>query len=193
MTVPTFPDAKAIVIASESTYESQLNPDADSAASKRSKFIDEMIALAHSLDKKVVLLSMSLPYDAARYNDAAAILAAYSNKKMPVIPEVFNGELRAYCPNYPAAVMTVFGENSPTGKLPVDVYTLGFGLTYQAKTEPEPEETTDTKPAETGKNPAPAPRKDAGPATGDSPPTALLIAFGAAAALAYGSRKRKAS
>ena len=146
MTVPTFPDAKAIVIASESTYESQLNPDADSAASKRSKFIDEMIALAHSLDKKVVLLSMSLPYDAARYNDADAILAAYSNKKMPVIPELFNGELRAYGPNYPAAIMTVFGENSPTGKLPVDVYTLGFGLTYQAKTEPEPEETTDTKP-----------------------------------------------
>ena len=53
-------------------------------------------------------------------------------------------EITAYGENYPAALITVFGGNSPTGKLPVDVYAvddnskytdeilykLGSGLTY---------------------------------------------------------------
>ncbi len=138
-------NAKAVVIATESTYESHLDPNGTTAAGQRSKVVDAMIALAHSLGKKVVLLSMSLPYDTARFGAADAILAAYSNKKMPVIPTSYNGELTAYGPNYPAAVMTVFGESAPTGKLPVEVYTvdssyhytnvvlypLGYGLTYK--------------------------------------------------------------
>ena len=73
---------------------------------------------------------MSLPYDTARFGAADAILAAYSNKKMPVIPTSYNGELTAFGPNYPAAVMTVFGESAPTGKLPVEVYTVDSSYHY---------------------------------------------------------------
>lgn len=146
----TIAAAKAVVVSVESMGESYLDPTQDTAISNRSRFVDDLIETAHSEGKKVILMSMSLPYDTARYTKADAILAAYSNKKMPVIPTEYNGELTAYGPNYPAAIMTVFGENTPTGKLPVDVYTvdenykftdqvlfpLGFGLTYESE-EPE--------------------------------------------------------
>lgn len=152
-------DTAAVVISVESWGENYFDPTADTTISRRTKFVDELTELAHSSGKKVILLSMVLPYDVARFDDADAIIAAYSHKKMPVIPETFNGELTAYGPSYPAAIMTVFGANRPTGKLPVAVYQvdetyhftdevlypLGYGLTYDTG---EPLETT-TEPAET--------------------------------------------
>ncbi|MEE5993444.1 MAG: glycoside hydrolase family 3 C-terminal domain-containing protein [Oscillospiraceae bacterium] len=149
----TVANAKAVVISVETASERYLDPTKDTTISKRSKFVDDMIALAHNQGKKVILLSMNLPYDVARYTDADAILAGYGNKKMPTIPEEYNGELDAYGPNYPAAIMTAFGENAPDGHLPVDVYTVdknyqftdeilypvGYGLNYAGATDADTE------------------------------------------------------
>ncbi|MBR6951242.1 MAG: glycoside hydrolase family 3 C-terminal domain-containing protein [Oscillospiraceae bacterium] len=90
-----------------------------------------------------VVISAGLPYDAARYQGAAALLACYNPRGMAQLPE--EGQpVQEYGPNIPAAVYTVFGGSSPTGKLPVSIPTLddeyaptdatlyerGFGLTY---------------------------------------------------------------
>ncbi|MBR5088934.1 MAG: beta-hexosaminidase [Ruminiclostridium sp.] len=133
----------AVVILAVETYR-QANMDAANEKGWQAVFADEMIDTAHRLGKKVVLLSMQLPYDAARYTKADAILCAYCGDDMPVIPTEYDGETATYGVNYPAALITVFGGNSPTGKLPVDIpaldentmytdtilYPIGYGETY---------------------------------------------------------------
>ncbi len=84
-------------------------------------FIGEMTELTHSLGKPVIVISTVLPYDLAAYTSADALIAAYSSKKMTVIPEDYNVELADYGPNYPAAIRMVFGAFEPLGKLPVDI------------------------------------------------------------------------
>ncbi len=135
-------DSEAVILAVE-TYKLP-NMDASSEKGWQAVFADELIETAHRLGKKVVVLSMQLPYDAARYTAADALLCVYCAQDMPEIPTEYNGETKAYGVNYPAALMTVFGGNKPTGKLPVDVpeldentkytdeilYPIGYGLTY---------------------------------------------------------------
>ncbi|SDB19097.1 beta-N-acetylhexosaminidase [Ruminococcaceae bacterium FB2012] len=125
------------------------NIDSTNTRGWQAVFADDMIKLAHKHGKKVIFISANIPYDAARFTDADAILAAYNADGMPQLP-VDGEENPAYGVNYPAALITVFGGNSPTGKLPVDVYALdentqytdeilfpfGYGLNYKAE-EPD--------------------------------------------------------
>ena len=111
----------------------------------QAKFADDLIELAHENDKKVVFLSANIPYDVARFQEADAIVAAYNADGMDELP-VDGKENPAYGVNYPAALITIFGGNSPTGKLPVDVYAVdensqytdeilyaqGYGLEYKS-------------------------------------------------------------
>ncbi len=135
--------SSAAVILAVETYK-RGNMDVSASNGWQAVFADELIETAHSLGKKVVVLSMQLPYDAARYTDADALLCAYCAMEMPVIPTEYNGETLTYGVNYPAALITVFGGNAPTGKLPADIpeldentgftdkilYPLGYGLSY---------------------------------------------------------------
>ncbi|HOR22948.1 MAG TPA: glycoside hydrolase family 3 C-terminal domain-containing protein, partial [Ruminococcus sp.] len=115
--------SKAVIISAETWGESDMDP----AQNQRSRFIDEMIELAHSKGKKAVVMSMVLPYDTARYSAADAVLAGYNYKRMAAPAE---GEAPTYGPNYLAAVCTVFGGNSPVGRLPVEVYGLDNSYRY---------------------------------------------------------------
>ena len=120
--------SSAVILAVE-TYR-RTNMDAASDRGWQAVFADEMIKLAHDKGKKVILLSMNLPYDIARYTEADAILCAYCSVGMPVLPEEYNGEMKAYGVNYPAAIITVFGGSTPTGRLPVDVPVLDSSTEY---------------------------------------------------------------
>ncbi len=134
--------SSAVILAVE-TYK-RGNMDAADEKGWQAVFADELIATAHSLGRKVVVMSMQLPYDAARYTDADAILCAYCAMDMPEVPTDYSGGTKAYGVNYPAALLTVFGGSSPTGKLPVDIpaldentnftdtilYPFGYGLCY---------------------------------------------------------------
>ena len=135
-------DSAAVILAVE-TYR-LANMDAASEKGWQAVFADELIETAHRLGKKVVVLSMQLPYDAARYGAADALLCAYCAQDMPEIPTDYSGETQAYGVNYPAALMIVFGGGTPTGKLPVDIpkldentrytdeilYPIGYGSSY---------------------------------------------------------------
>lgn len=134
---------KAVIIATE-TYRTSNMDRTDPTRAWQAVFSDEMTALAHRNGIKVVHLSMHLPYDAVRYTDADALLCAYCGQDMPVIPTEYNGDTQTYGVNYPAALITVFGGSTPTGKLPVDlpeyiegagytdeiVFPIGYGLTF---------------------------------------------------------------
>ena len=105
----------------------------------------------HAAGGKFILISGNLPYDAARYQDADAILLAYLNSGLamdPTEPESGLSDRMAYNANQMAAIETIFGGNSPTGILPVNIpvleesddgtlsygetvlYPRGYGLTY---------------------------------------------------------------
>ncbi|MCR4861656.1 MAG: glycoside hydrolase family 3 protein [Ruminococcus sp.] len=122
----------------------------------QAKFADDLIELAHANGKKVIFLSANIPYDVARFQSADAIVAAYCANGMDALP-VDGQENPAYGVNYPAALITILGGNSPTGKLPVDVYGVndkseytdeilygtGYGLSYASAPE-ETDTTSDT-------------------------------------------------
>jgi len=130
------------------------NLDSTNSRGWQAAFTDDMIELAHKHGKKVVYISANIPYDVARFQKADAVLAAYSANGMDKLP-VDGEETPAYGENYPAAIITALGGNSPTGKLPVDIYALdensqytdeilypfGYGLSFKSD-EPAPETTT---------------------------------------------------
>lgn len=113
-------DSKAVIISVESAKNWELT------------FANNLIEYAHSNGKKVVLISIQLPYDLASYKDADALIAAYNCKGMNVKPNEYIGETKSYGPNMAVAITACFGAFKVQGKLPVSIPGLanrGFGLT----------------------------------------------------------------
>ncbi len=122
--------------------------DKDSA---QREVIETAIEDTHKAGGKFVLISENLPYDAAIYKDADAIVLAYLGSGLGVDPtegkESTNG-MAARNANIVAAIETVFGANKPEGTLPVNIpdtskksdgsmsygenylYKRGFGLSF---------------------------------------------------------------
>ena len=94
-----------------------------SQSANRSKLVDMAIWRVHQNEGgKAVLLSLNLPYDAATYDDADAILCAYHPYGDAHDAEG-NGPFNM---NVAVALGTVFGESTPQGKLPVNVPKIDF-------------------------------------------------------------------
>ena len=113
--------------------------------------LHEAISDTHKAGAKFVLISENLPYDAAIYKDADAIVLAYLGSGLNIDPtkdkESSTG-MSARNANVVAAIETIFGANTPKGHLPVNIpvveeaedgtlkygteylYKRGFGLTY---------------------------------------------------------------
>ena len=110
----------------------------------------------HAGGGRFIMISDNLPYDAARYQDADAIVLAYMGSGLDIDPTARgeeNGSMGAVNANVAAAIETVFGANIPTGTLPVNLpvilededgalsygdeilYERGFGLTYDTGEE----------------------------------------------------------
>lgn len=84
---------------------------------------DEIISARHEAGLPVILVSCELPYDAARFPGADAILLCYGSSEMPQIsPETGTGS--AYAPNLQAALLSCFGIGEPGGTLPVNIPSL---------------------------------------------------------------------
>ena len=137
-------DADCVIAISELYRATALNPAASTGAAYAN--VDRMIETVHDNGGKFVILSANLPYDTARFQTADAILVCWSDKGMSEDPRVAGGDVTQYGPNIPAAVyLALSQEESPTGKLPVNVpkltadftysdeilYPFGFGLQYE--------------------------------------------------------------
>ena len=134
--------ASSVVVFSESKNANYFNPK--SSSGQQAVFINALINKAHSLGKKVTVVSLQLPYDAAAYTKADAIVLAYGSKTMPTVPTEFNGETASFGINIPASVIALFGGENPMGRCPVDIpvlssdhkytdkilYPVGSGLSY---------------------------------------------------------------
>ncbi|MCR4907227.1 MAG: penicillin binding protein PBP4B [Lachnospiraceae bacterium] len=122
-----------VVIAVSALYgNNELDPAGEEGW--RSALYDRLIKKAHKEDKKVIILSAQLPYDAARYRKADAVLCCYNAKGMPEIPTDYSGDMPQYGPNIPAAIYAAFGGCDITGRLPVNIPELNKKYKYTGKT-----------------------------------------------------------
>lgn len=107
--------------------------------------VDAVIAAAHSRGADATVLSVQLPYDAARFPEADAVLIAWSAKGMSEDPRSSENGTAQYGANMPAAIYLALNRfESPEGTLPVNIpeingdgsysdtvqYPRGFGLRY---------------------------------------------------------------
>jgi hypothetical protein len=96
-----------------------------------SKAIDQHQGLSKAMEAAqkagapFVLLSAKLPYDAARYQDADAIVLSYMSSGLDLTTRAdADGSVRNYNANLPAALRSIFGGAKPTGTLPVQIPAL---------------------------------------------------------------------
>ena len=141
---PLLTGADHVLVVSELGSAAGLNPATERGA--YSAVVDRIIDQVHRQGGTVTVLSAQLPYDAARYQSADAILLAWSARSMSEDPRAAaDGAVKQYGPNLPAALYLAFSpDESPGGRLPVDIpaldgayqytdsvlYSRGFGLTY---------------------------------------------------------------
>ena len=143
--LPKIDGADNVVFMSEIYGASYLKNDVAKAA-------DTIADTVHAKGGKFIVMSVSLPYDAARFEKADAIMIAYLPCSMPVDPGDKVKEMNQYGPNMPVALYMMFSEeDAPTGKLPINIpaldgeynftdtvkYERGFGLTYQDAPTPD--------------------------------------------------------
>ena len=101
-----------------------------------SGIFDELIAAVHEAGKAVILVSCQLPYDAARFPEADAILLAYWGGIMRDLP----ADGTAPSTNMPAELLACFGVGEARGRLPVNIPELDENLTKIKERSKEIEE-----------------------------------------------------
>ena len=101
-----------------------LDPGQDSGLP--GKVLDRVIEELHQAGKKITFISAQLPYDAARFQEADAILLCFGSTPMREIPD----KTDAVSLNIPAAISAAFGEFEPSGKLPVSIYSLDDSYSF---------------------------------------------------------------
>lgn len=94
--------------------------DPDTADGESGRVLDQIIEEVHKEDKKITVISAELPYDAARYQKADALIVTYGSARMMETAE--SG--KSVSPNLPGAICAVFGEFTPGGCLPVNIPAL---------------------------------------------------------------------
>ena len=92
--------------------------------------VSRALSDAHKAGAKFVLLSDNLPVDAARFQDADAIVCAYLSAGFGVDPTARTSgseNVGAFNANVPAALCAIFGASDMPGKLPVNIPVLEKG------------------------------------------------------------------
>lgn len=136
--LPMIEGADNVVFMSEIYGASALKGDA-------ARMADTIADTIHEKGGRFIVMSVSLPYDAARFQKADAIMIAYLPRSMPVDPGDKVMEIDQYGANMPVAMYMMYSAaDAPTAKLPINIpalddsysfsdtllYERGFGLTY---------------------------------------------------------------
>jgi len=126
--IKTVQEKKTILLVSAAYSLNEMNPSLKDGAD--SALTDLIIQIAHAAGGKVVLISSHLPYDAARYQDADAILLTYGARGMTESPLEAQDSVAQYGPGIPAAIYQVLTGGVFTGKLPVNLPAMDEGYQY---------------------------------------------------------------
>ena len=120
--------ADHVILVSRAYNAACLDPNTDDGFS--TAVFDRIIEARHAAGRPVIVVSCQLPYDAARFPEADAILLTYGSSVMRSLPPV-SGTGSAYAPNLAAALCACFGVGEATGRLPVNLPSLdeAYGIT----------------------------------------------------------------
>lgn len=119
-----YTDDLAAAIAEANTvvcFTATYSADTLAATSSLYQNVSRALAEAHAAGGTFVLLSNNLPYDAARYQDADAILLSYMASGLGFDPADIAAGTVAYNANVIAALEALFDNMPPTGMLPVQI------------------------------------------------------------------------
>lgn len=134
-------DAKNVIMDLGIGSKAKLNPEINGDITK----VQETIRYVHENGGRVTVISYSLPYDVGLYQEADAVLVAYSARGMASLPGTYADYTEQYGANVPAALyLCLSSKESPCGVLPVNIpkltetydfsdailYERGFGMTY---------------------------------------------------------------
>ena len=111
-------DADPLVLVYRTYSSGCLDPASEDGFS--SAVFDRVIEERHTAGKKTILISAQLPYDAARFPEADAILLTYGSSIMRELPPA-SGPDSGYMPNLPAAICACFGMGEAGGQVPVKI------------------------------------------------------------------------
>ncbi len=114
-------EAAHVILVNRVYGEACLDPNTGDGFS--TAVFDDIIRARHTDGKQVIVISSQLPYDAARFTEADAILLTYCSSVMRTIPPE-SGEGSTYSPNLAAAIVSCFGDEEVKGQLPVDIPAL---------------------------------------------------------------------
>ena len=108
-----------VVIGMTQTYNSAVLAESAPMYQALSKAINDV----HEGGGRFVLLSCRLPYDAARFLDADAVVLAYLGAGMDMDPTAAGSSTGtgAYNANAVAAIEVIAGKTAPSGRLPVNI------------------------------------------------------------------------
>ena len=95
-----------------------LNPETDDGFS--SATFDKIIPAVHDAGRTVIVVSCQLPYDAARFPDADAVLLTWWGSGMRALP----AEGASWSANLPAGLLACFGACPAEGASPVQIPAL---------------------------------------------------------------------
>lgn len=110
--------ADHVILVHREYSQACLDPSTEDGFS--SATFDKVIDAVHRKGKTVIVVSCQLPYDAARFPEADAILLTYWGSTMTELP----AEGRSWSPNLPAGLLACFGLCETKGKLPVNIPAL---------------------------------------------------------------------
>ena len=114
-------EADHVVLVNRVYSSACLDPESDDGFS--TAVFDRIIEARRAAGKASVVVSCQLPYDAARFEGADAVVLAYGSSVMRAVPPE-SGAGSAYAPNLPAVLCACFGMGEASGKLPVDLFAL---------------------------------------------------------------------
>jgi len=112
-------NTRHIIAVSASYSAAGMNPATKNGAD--TALLDTVIILAHAVGNDVTVISAQLPYDAAHYTAADAIVVAYGARGMNEDPREKENGVSQYGPNIPAALYQLLSGADMTGKLPVSI------------------------------------------------------------------------
>lgn len=112
-------DADHCILVHRAYSTANLDPN-DKEGGFSTAVFDSIIDARHKDGDKTIVVSCQLPYDAARFVDADAMLLSYNSSVMREVPPK-SGAGSAYAPNLVAALMACFSDGQITGSLPVNI------------------------------------------------------------------------
>jgi beta-N-acetylhexosaminidase len=115
-------NTKHLIAVSASYSAAGMNPATKNGAD--TAVLDLVIDLAHAAGNDVSVISAQLPYDAAHYTKADAIIVSYGARGMNEDPRDAKGSVSQYGPNVPAAIYNILSGLPMEGRLPIDLPAL---------------------------------------------------------------------